>query len=242
MRPGDRYAEWDAAYVIGALSAAERQEYEEHLAQCPSCRGAVAELAGMPGLLAQVPAHEALTVGAPDGGPLTVPPPVSLMPELSQEPVPRRRAWLVPAVAAASALVVGGLGGYALSSMGAETGRPPLASVTQGPVRLAFSAVAPSTMTAVLDVARSGTGTELRVECQYATTGPTGYDPEAAWADYAIWVVDREGNAELEKTWTARPNRVMRPTARTPLAPEEIAAVEIRRVDTGQTVMRAARA
>jgi hypothetical protein len=241
MSTGDRYAEWDAAYVLGALSAAERQEYEEHLEQCASCRGAVAELAGVPGLLAQVPAHEALSMSAPDGEPLAQPP-ASLMPELPQEPVARRRPWLVPAVAAASALVIGGLGGYALSSMGADTPRPPLTSATRGPVRLAFTPVVPSTMTAVLDVARSGSGTELRVECQYATTGPTGYDSEAAWADYAIWVVDREGNAELEKTWTARPNRVMRPTARTMLAPEEIAAVEIRRVDTGQTVMRAARA
>ena len=233
-----RYVDWDAAYVLGSLSAADRQEYEEHLAQCPSCRQAVAELAGMPGLLAQVPAGEALALGFPDEELLLAHPPASLMPALPREPAGRGRGWLVPAVAAGTALVLGGLGGYALSSADGDTPHPPLATSTSGSVRLAFSPVVPSAMTAVVDVTPSGSGTELRVECQYATAGPDGYDPEAAWADYSVWVVDREGRAELGKTWTARPNRVMRPTAQTSLAPSEIAAVEIRRVDTGQTVMR----
>ena len=45
----------DAAYVLGALSPAERLEYERHLPTCASCRRSVAQLAGMPGLLARVP-------------------------------------------------------------------------------------------------------------------------------------------------------------------------------------------
>ena len=28
----DKFAQWDAAYVLGALSPAERREFEEHLA------------------------------------------------------------------------------------------------------------------------------------------------------------------------------------------------------------------
>jgi hypothetical protein len=238
MSGADRYADWDAAYVLGSLSAAERQDFEEHLGQCPSCQRAVAELAGMPGLLAQVPAQEALAMGSPDEEALLARPPASLMPVLPGEPMRRKRDWLVPAVAAGTALVLGGLGGYAASTAGGGPERPPLTTATSGTVRLAFSPVAPSAMTAVIDVAPSSAGTVLRVECQYATSGPGGYDPKAAWADYAIWVIDRDGHAELGKTWTARPNRVMHPTVQTQLAPGEIAAVEIRRVDTGQTVMR----
>jgi carotenoid cleavage dioxygenase-like enzyme len=45
------YEMWDAAYVLGALSEADRGEYEEHLAGCMSCREAVAELAGVVPLL-----------------------------------------------------------------------------------------------------------------------------------------------------------------------------------------------
>ena len=48
---GDRYATWDAAYVLGSLSSAERREYEAHLETCDRCRAAVAELSGMPALL-----------------------------------------------------------------------------------------------------------------------------------------------------------------------------------------------
>ena len=51
----DPYRQWDAAYVLGALSAKERLEYEQHLADCQECSAAVAELAGVPGLLAKVP-------------------------------------------------------------------------------------------------------------------------------------------------------------------------------------------
>lgn len=59
----DRFSEWDAAYVLGALSTEERREYEEHLAGCPACRSAVAELAGVPGLLAKIDG-EAVAMGA----------------------------------------------------------------------------------------------------------------------------------------------------------------------------------
>jgi hypothetical protein len=43
---------WDAAYVLGSLDAAQRQQYEAHLSTCSRCREAVAELTGMPALLA----------------------------------------------------------------------------------------------------------------------------------------------------------------------------------------------
>ena len=51
---GDEYARWDAAYVLGSLSSADRHEFEAHLNCCPSCRESVAELSGMPALLAQL--------------------------------------------------------------------------------------------------------------------------------------------------------------------------------------------
>jgi carotenoid cleavage dioxygenase len=46
------YEMWDAAYVLGALSDADRGKYEAHLAGCMSCQDAVAELAAVPPLLA----------------------------------------------------------------------------------------------------------------------------------------------------------------------------------------------
>ncbi|MBV8349877.1 MAG: zf-HC2 domain-containing protein, partial [Mycolicibacterium sp.] len=43
---------WDAAYVLGSLDPDERRRYEAHLSTCAQCRDAVAELTGMPALLA----------------------------------------------------------------------------------------------------------------------------------------------------------------------------------------------
>ena len=45
----DRFRDWDAAYVLGALDSEDRRAYERHLAKCPSCSKALAELAGLPG-------------------------------------------------------------------------------------------------------------------------------------------------------------------------------------------------
>ncbi|MFY9765074.1 MAG: zf-HC2 domain-containing protein, partial [Mycobacterium sp.] len=44
----DEYTMWDAAYVLGSLSSAERREFEAHMTDCPLCGSAVGELSGMP--------------------------------------------------------------------------------------------------------------------------------------------------------------------------------------------------
>ena len=47
------FSQWDASYVMGALTPGDRRAYEAHLEECERCRVAVAELASMPGLLAR---------------------------------------------------------------------------------------------------------------------------------------------------------------------------------------------
>ena len=199
MNDNDQYAQWDAAYVLGALVGAERAEYEEHLAGCAACRAAVAELAGLPGLLGQLSPAEAIAVesdpGAVDGGddvaryagPFTDPralpePPPSLMPRLPEiGPVPR--PWLAPMAAAAAALLIGGVGGYAVSaSRDGVPGAGPSSTLAVGSSRLAFVPVSASPMTAVVDVVPTGQGTEVRVECQYAPATATGTGSGSATA------------------------------------------------------------
>ena len=272
MSTHDEYADWDAAYVLGALSVAERREFEEHLAGCAACRAAVAELAGMPGLLAQLPPGEVLAMdhggalgGDGDGDLMKLEPPASLMPELPSSPTRLDRSrWLAPVAAAAAALLIGGLGGYAASTAGRDGAPAPGSSasstgpggVVAAPGRLAFTAVEPSLMTAVVDVVPIANGTELRVECQYArwtgsagtatgtgaTSGSGGSGGSGGGdyrVDYALWVVDRAGRATELRDWTARPDRIMRPVGVSALPVAQIASVEIRQVDTGHTVMRA---
>lgn len=254
MSAVDSYAEWDAAYVLGALSSDERREFEDHLSACSACQAAVAEFAGLPGLLGRVPAGEVLALDldvsdevGPAGPEVTLPahgsptmsPPVRLVDRLR-----RRRGWGVPFAVAASALAIGAAGGYAASSTTQPGSPSSVASGHSDSTRLAFSAVQPSGMTAVVDVVRGTSGTQFRVECQYAAA-PNRSESRSGGHDYgqteyAIWVVDRIGHATELKAWTARPGIVMHPSGATPLPYSSLSAVEIRQVDGGQTVMRAA--
>ncbi|MCU1482105.1 MAG: oligopeptidase [Subtercola sp.] len=118
----DLYRDWDAAYVLGSLAPAERLEYEEHLARCPECAASLAELAGMPSLLASISADEAFAIdaaidagvgAAPDAELEAVDAPPTLLPVLlSRARSARRRSRLISvgvgvgSVAAAVALTL----------------------------------------------------------------------------------------------------------------------------------------
>ncbi|HEY6810037.1 MAG TPA: zf-HC2 domain-containing protein [Propionibacteriaceae bacterium] len=241
----DKFAQWDAAYVLGALSPAERREFEEHLASCPSCQAAVSELAALPGLLAQLPPDDAAMLSVADekvaesaeapalSGVQTdvieqgLPP--SLLPKMMKKVRTRRRRMVaaVAGIAAAVLLVIGGLAvGAGLLPLGPD-----------GLQRVAFSQVVPSAMIAVADVIPGQNGTEIKVECSYGEVNePT---PGAGHETYSIFVVDRAGNASEIKEWPATPNKLMRPSGTTPLRVSEIADLEIRETDTDEVMLRA---
>ena len=58
----DEHALWDAAYMLGSLCCADRREYEAHLSTCVSCRLAVSELCGLPGLLRRLSLDDVLAL------------------------------------------------------------------------------------------------------------------------------------------------------------------------------------
>jgi hypothetical protein len=239
----DKFAQWDAAYVLGALSPDERREFEEHLASCPHCQAAVAELAGVPGLLAQVsPADAAMLsmavdnevgqvepAAAGDGeAELIEPgPPSSLLPKMIKEARSRRRR-MVAAVAGIAAAVLLVIGGVAIAD----------GLLPESPERVAFSPVVPSGITAVADVIPDEDGTKITVECVYAEVNDPR--PGSGHDTYSIFVVDHSGNASEIKEWPATPNKQMRPSGQTPLRPSQIADLEIRESDTNEVLLRAA--
>jgi hypothetical protein len=241
----DKFAHWDAAYVLGALSPAERREFEEHMSSCAACQAAISELAALPGLLAQVsPADAAMLSLADDSSAeftetpalsaaqaevIEHGPPPSLLPAMIKK-VRMRRRRMVAAVAGIAAAVVLVVGGLAVGA-GLLPLRPDPAQ------RVAFSPVVPSAITAVADVLPDKGGTQINVECVYAEVNDPR--PGGSHETYSIFVVDRSGQAEEIKEWPATPNKQMRPSGTTPLKMSQIADLEIRETATDEVLLRA---
>jgi hypothetical protein len=218
----DRFARYDAAYLLGALEPEERQEYVEHLHTCAACRESVAGLAGLPGLLARVPPD--LLPGV--GDPVVDEPPATLLPALLAEVqgTSRRRRRLavvggvLGAVAAAVVAVVA-LGALGVVG-GATPSQPPVAAtptVTMAPV-----AATPIRATAQLQPVAWGTRIVLR--CTYSSADRYG----AAAGSYALVVRDRSGRVEQVATWNAVPGQESVVSAATAWSPADIAVLEIR--------------
>ncbi|MEQ0561082.1 zf-HC2 domain-containing protein [Amycolatopsis sp. NEAU-NG30] len=107
----DPYGEWDAAYVLGALSPADRREYEHHLTDCPQCAAAVASFAGLPGILSAVPRETSVELL----GPATLATPATLLPGLVRAArAHRRRARTRVAAALALTALAGAVAGWRL--------------------------------------------------------------------------------------------------------------------------------
>ncbi|MCU1557448.1 MAG: putative transrane anti-sigma factor [Microbacteriaceae bacterium] len=229
----DTYSEWDAAYLLGALSPTERREFERHLATCESCSAAIAELAMIPGLLARVPAEEASDLLRPAS---VLPVPVTLLPRLVRSVARRRRrarglvaGALVATATVAAAIVLA----IPLVFPGAARTVPPKTA------EVALIQVVPSPLSASVRLVPEGWGTRIEMKCRYAIGGPTNYVPApGSYASYAMYVTDGAGRSTQIATWTAEPGSTAEPSATTSLALDEISAVDVRSSASGQVLLQ----
>lgn len=226
MNQPDPYGDWDAAYVLGALTVQQRHEYEDHLAGCAECRQSVGDLAAMPGLLAQLPAAEAIALSdhtAADGAPL---------PESIRDLTPPRRTsprtWLLLVAAVVLALIIGGIGGFVVR------GAVPVHAPGRSSVLVAFAPNNPTDMIANAKLTSSGSGTRIHVDCMYALNGPYAHP-----VSYALVTVDDQGNRHRGGTWVADPGdrRVWTEWAAIPLG--RIRSLQIVYANSGAPVMTA---
>lgn len=220
------FAHFDGAYVLGALSPTERLVFERHLTTCEECSRAVSQLAGIPGLLAQVDLTDL-------EGASTPPVPATLLPSLVRETrsAQRRRFVAVGAVAAAA-------GAVAAASLTVAVGLPdrgePLASATptastSSTPALAMEAVGETSVRADLVLAGVAWGTRLDMTCSYGT-GEDHYGP-ADGANYALVVRTLDGRTERVATWKGLPGRTMRVSGATATDRRDIERVELRTAD-----------
>jgi hypothetical protein len=193
----DRYREWDAAYVVGALSPSERREFERHLAGCDACREAVSELAGMPAVLSELSPDSAVALvpseaadGGRPGGEKVVP--IASLAAAAVRRRRRRRAWQV--AAAVGLVAAGGLGGAALSELQGPVIASEVTAVTLAPV-------GGSDVSADLTLTPSTWGTKMEWSCSYPSHGGGG-GPGRGDGVYELVLVDEDGTRTIAATWT----------------------------------------
>lgn len=230
----DAFRDWDAAYVLGALSPDERRDYELHFEGCESCAAAVAELAGLPGLLSKVAPAEASAL-LDDSETLT--PPAALLPRLVHSVRRRRRRRVLGStlglVAAAAALA---LTVPLLMPSTVPPSNPTTTAVAEVPIVL--HKVVSSPLRASARLVPQPWGTRVEMDCRYADQPGDGGYGAAVLADYAMYVTDADGSATQIATWTAGPGQDAEPGGTTSLTPDQIASVEVRAVSTGAVLLR----
>jgi len=208
----------DGAYVLGALSPADRAAFEQHLPGCADCQRAVGELAGLPGLLSRVP------VAVLDDE-LPLPVPDTLLPGLLRKArrTQRRRTLAIAGLAAAAVAAVSI--GTAVITHDDTNPTQTIAAAQR------FHAVGPQALSGWVSLTPVAWGTRLDLTCKYADTGyvyPT---------DYTMVVTLTDGTSETVTSWKALPGKALHLSAGTSADVDEIADVSVRNAE-GSTVLR----
>ena len=221
----------DAAYVLGALSPAERLEYERHLPTCASCRRSVAQLAGMPGLLGRVPV-ESVEEPIP-----TEPVPPTVLPALvSQVRREQRRRALVMTLGAAAAVAAVAIGAAAIQASRDDSrvpeATPTSASPTVAPA-MPMSVVVDYGVTADVSLTEVKWGTKVGIDCHYAER-PDGSGHEYR---YNLVAITRNGGEQAVASWRSAPGDDYTDQIVTALKLRQIERFEVQS-ERGQTILK----
>lgn len=205
------------AYLIGSLAPAERAQVERHLATCRRCRAELAELAPLPGLLAQLDADEARHhVLMPSSDVL----PRALDAVRRGQATDRRRLRRWRVVAAAAAVV-------AAAATAAAVVSAVLPAVQPGPPAVPFTTVAAGvTAAGTGSMEPRGWGTAVRIEL-------TGLPPAAG---YQVYATAHDGRSEVAATWGPTPSGRAVVNGATAIQRTDLASIEVRTVD-GRTLL-----
>ena len=224
------YSEWDAAYVLGSLSPADRREFETHLEGCERCREAVAELSGLPGLLGRLDAERGFELlespdAATDEAP--APLPADLVARIQGRVAARRRLRNGVLIGLTAAAVVAAAIVIPVSITAAPHPAPGIA--------LALGQVVSSPLTADVRLTSVGWGTKVDMTCNY---GPaTGSYSGATRKNYALWVVSTDGTASELSSWSAASNSTVKLSAGTSVPVDDIASLQVRSVTDGRVLL-----
>jgi hypothetical protein len=207
----DPFESFDAAYVLGSLSPADREAFEAHLAGCADCSESVAALAALPALLSQV------TTTVEDEG---LPPEGLLRSVLGRARRARRRK--LGLTVGALIVAAGACGALAFSALSpGEAGSP-------APSGTAMTALGGYPVKADAVLSDHDWGTSVTMSCIYGG---------AKAHDYVLVAVGRDGDTAELASWHAIPSNTARIVVGTGLRRGDIRALEIRST-AGQVLLR----
>ena len=214
----DDLAEWDAAYVLGALSLEERRRYENYLVANPGRAAELTELAGMPGILNALSRDEAVALTDLAGSApsvLRADPIPSLAHAAAKRQQRSRRTMLAAALASAAALLVaGGVVGATVFP------RSPAPAQT-----VAMQAMQPTPrggVAAELAVTEKKWGTRLDWACSYTK------DWSRNVASYDLVVTTHDGIQTAIASWKPAGDEAAGLAAATEIPTAQIRTVDIR--------------
>jgi hypothetical protein len=194
----------DGAYVLGALSPAERVAYERHLATCSFCREAVADIAVLPGLLGRLDPTDFAKLLDPTV--FDERPPPNRMPDLVRTAQSTRRRErkklrvriLSTSLAAAVVALVAGVGVMFWMSGGPPAPGPAVA----GPTVAMAPVAADAPISARISLTALPGGTKVALVCSYD-------NPDADMDSYTIWLkaYGPDGATDTMGSWVASPGK-----------------------------------
>jgi anti-sigma factor RsiW len=228
---GHEYATWDAAYVLGSLSPADRREYEAHLSGCPLCTQAVAELSGMPALLSKLDSETVAAINDQTAEPPIAP---TLLPSLlfavrRQRHRSRVVTWSSSA-AAAALLAIGafvGVANHSLTSPATQTAQQPQASGSA----LQMAQVGTKALASTVSLSPQNWGTVIDLRCVCLAPVYAHHDK------LAMVVVNRDGTHTQLATWVADPGHTATPAGSISTPVDQIASVQVVSADNGKVLL-----
>jgi hypothetical protein len=214
----DDLAEWDAAYVLGALSLEDRRTYESYLAANPARAAELTELAGLPGILNALSRDEAVALTDLAGAEPSEDRPdnvASLAHAAAKRQRRTRRTVLATALASAAALLIaGGVVGATVFSQSA----PPAQTVAMQPM----GPTPREGLTAQLAVTEKKWGTELNWACEYTKDWARNVE------SYDIVVTTDDGAQYVVGSWKPAGDEATGLSAATSIPKPQIRSVDIR--------------
>ncbi|WAC90301.1 anti-sigma factor family protein [Mycobacterium sp. Aquia_213] len=224
-----RHAMWDAAYLLGSLSAADRRAFEEHMADCPACRQAVAELSGIPAILSQLDRKAVAAIN--EAGHASEAPqmsPALLSSLLATVRWVRRRTRLTTWTASAAAAVVLTISVFIGFHSYFTNAPAPQTTVSAQPMAQVGTTLLASTVS--LTSRQWGTYIALEFVC----IAP----PDAHHNTVALVVVGRDGSQTRLATWVAIPGHTATPAGTISTTVNQIASVQVVLADNGQVMLQ----